>query len=144
PGLPQSFLEVLDLFDRHREAVLRAHLFANVHLVRFEAGRIELRPTEAAPQNLPNRLGQLLTEWTGTRWIVSVSREGGEATLREQFDARAQNLAGEAASHPLVRAVLETFPGARIEAVRELAAEDAGAAEAADGADERNEGDEPS
>ena len=50
PGLeptPQSFLEVVALFDRKREALLRSHLFANVHLVRFEPGRIEL-PCQAA------------------------------------------------------------------------------------------------
>ncbi|HYC14688.1 MAG TPA: DNA polymerase III subunit gamma/tau, partial [Stellaceae bacterium] len=36
--MPQSFAEVVELFDRKREAVLRSHLFANVHLVRFEPG----------------------------------------------------------------------------------------------------------
>ncbi|MGH6968272.1 MAG: DNA polymerase III subunit gamma/tau [Stellaceae bacterium] len=127
PAGPQSFLDVVRLFERQREPLLRSHLYGNVHLVHFEVGRIELRPTEAAPRDLPNRLGQLLTEWTGRRWIVSVSGEPGEATLREQDAARAAGLKSEAANHPLVRAVLEAFPGAKIEAVREKAGE-AGAA----------------
>ncbi len=123
PAGPQSFLEVVQLFEQRREPLLRSHLYGNAHLVRFELGRIELRPTEAAPRDLTNRLGQLLTEWTGRRWVVSVSGEPGEATLREQDGARAAGLKSEAANHPLVRAVLEAFPGARIEAVREKAAE---------------------
>ena len=126
PGLapiPQSFAEVVTLFDQKREAVLRSHLFANVHLVRFEPGRIELRPTEGAPRDLANRLGKLLGEWTGERWVVSVSQGEGEPTLKEQAAARDEGLRHEAAAHPLVRAVLETFPGARIEAVREIARE---------------------
>jgi len=123
PAGPQSFFEVVQLFERRREPLLRSHLYGNVHLVRFEIGRVELRPTEAAPRDLTNRLGQLLTEWTGRRWVVSVSGEPGEATLREQDAARAAGLKSEAANHPLVRAVLEAFPGARIEAVREKATE---------------------
>ncbi|HEX7968965.1 MAG TPA: DNA polymerase III subunit gamma/tau, partial [Stellaceae bacterium] len=69
PGLPQpqSFLDVIELFDKHREAVLRSHLHAHVHLVHFEPGRIEFRPAVGAPRDLANRLGKLLGEWTGTR-----------------------------------------------------------------------------
>ena len=138
---PQSFLEVVELFDQHREAMLRAHLYAHVHLVRFEAGRIEFRPALGAPRDLSNRLGQLLTEWTGTRWIVSVSSEEGQPSLREQAEARDASLKSEAARHPLVRKVLETFPGARIDAVRELGQAEA-APEPADGGEDSGEGDE--
>jgi DNA polymerase-3 subunit gamma/tau len=134
---PLSFLEVVELFDRHREAMLRAHLYAHVHLVHFESGRIEFRPALGAPRDLSNRLGQLLTQWTGTRWIVSVSGEEGEPSLHEQAEARDMSLRNEAAQHPLVRKVLETFPGARIEAVRELAQ-----AEPADAVEESGEGDD--
>ncbi len=136
---PQSFTEVVELFEKHHEAMLRAHLVAHVHLVNFEPGRIEFRPGIGAPRDLSNRLGQLLSQWTGTRWIVSVSGEEGQPTLAEQAEAREASLRNEAAQHPLVRKVLETFPGARIEAVREIVG--AEAAPAAIG-DESAEGDE--
>ena len=138
---PQSFLEVVELFDKQREAMLRAHLYAHVHLVRFEVGRIELRPAAGAPRDLPNRLGQLLGEWTGQRWVVSIASEEGQPTLREQAEARETSLRNEAARHPLVRQVLETFPGARIEAVRELAQAEPMALPP-DTPDETGEGDE--
>jgi len=121
PPQPQSFAEVVALFEHHREAVLRSHLWSHCHLVHFEPGRIELRLTEAAPRDLPNRLGQLLGAWTGARWVVSVSREEGAPSLRDQAEQRARHLRSEAEEHPMVRAVLETFPGAKIEAVRQLA-----------------------
>ena len=117
--LPQSFAETVALFDRRREAFIAAHLKANVRLVSFEPGRIEIRPTEAAPNNLTNRLGQLLGEWTGTRWIVAISQAEGAPSLAEDEARRAGELRHEVAAHPLVRAVLETFPGATIAAVRE-------------------------
>ena len=137
---PQSFLEVVELFEKHHEAMLRAHLIAHVHLVSFEPGRIEFRPGIGAPRDLSNRLGQLLSQWTGTRWIVTVSGEEGAPTLAEQSAQRKATLESEAAQHPLVRRVLEIFPGARIEVVREIAAAESLAA--ATSVDEAGEGDE--
>jgi DNA polymerase III subunit gamma/tau len=136
---PQSFIQVVELFEKHAEPLLRAHLWAHVHLVRFEQGRIELRPTEAAPRELPNRLGTLLSQWTGQRWVVSISSESGEPTLKEQAEARAQSLKSAAARDPLVRAVLDAFPGARIEGVRETTPTQT---EPVPDADELPEGDE--
>ncbi|MGA7864689.1 MAG: DNA polymerase III subunit gamma/tau [Stellaceae bacterium] len=117
--MPQSFAEVIALFDRRREALLRSHLLSDVHLVHFEPGRIEVRPAADAPRDLTNRLGQLLSEWTGRRWLIAVSEAQGEPTVREQEEGRQRDLRNEVTSHPLVQAVLETFPGATIAAVRE-------------------------
>jgi DNA polymerase-3 subunit gamma/tau len=117
--LPRSFAEVITLFDKRREAVIRSHLWSHVHLVAFEPGRIEFRPEAAAPRDLANRLGQLLGEWTGSRWIVAVSQAEGAPTLAEDEARRASEVRNEVAGHPLVRAVLDTFPGATIAAVRE-------------------------
>ena len=130
--MPQSFAEVLALFEERREAVLRAHLLSHCHLVHFEPGRIELRPADGAPRDLANRLGQLLSEWTGTRWLIAISEAEGEPTLRQQEAAHARELRNEVAGHPLVQAVLEAFPGATIAAVRERFAATAGPDETLD------------
>jgi len=122
--IPQSFGEVIALFDEKREVVLRSHLAAHLHLVRFEPGRIEFRPAPEAPRDLANRLGQLLGEWTGMRWLIAVSEAEGEPTLRELQEQRETELRSGVAAHPLVRAVLDTFPGATIAAVRERLAPD--------------------
>jgi DNA polymerase III subunit gamma/tau len=124
--MPQSFAEVVALFDKRREAVLRSHLLSQLHLVRFEPGRIEFRPAPGAPRDLANQLGRLLGEWTGTRWLIAVSEAEGEPTLREQGERRERELRNEVAEHPLVQAVLETFPGATIAAIRERAELDPG------------------
>jgi DNA polymerase III subunit gamma/tau len=117
---PDSFPAVAQLFAERREAILNAHIRNNLHLVRFEIGRIEVRPNEHAPPNLVNRMGELLTKWTGRRWVVSVSREEGAQTLSQAAAREAERVLSEAAAHPLVKAALETFPGAAIEAVRDL------------------------
>ncbi|MBV8738288.1 MAG: DNA polymerase III subunit gamma/tau [Alphaproteobacteria bacterium] len=117
--MPQSFDEVVALFDKRREPVLRSHLMTHLHLVHFEPGRIEFRPAPGAPRDLANRLGQLLSEWTGTRWLIAISEAEGEPTLRQREERRETELRNGVATHPLVRAVLDAFPGATIAAVRE-------------------------
>jgi DNA polymerase III subunit gamma/tau len=117
--MPQSFAEVIALFDKRREPLLHSHLWSHVHLVHFEPGRIEFRPAAGAPRDLANRLGQLLREWTGMRWMIAVSEAEGEPTLREQEEGRDRGLRNEVANHPFVQAVLKMFPGATITAVRE-------------------------
>ncbi len=117
---PDSFAAVAQLFAERREAILNAHIRNNLHLVHFDIGRIEVRPTEHAPPNLTNRMGELLTMWTGRRWVVSVSREEGSQTLSQAAAREAERVLNEATAHPLVKAALETFPGATIEAVRDL------------------------
>jgi DNA polymerase-3 subunit gamma/tau len=139
--VPQSFAEVVALCAERREAVLRSYLISHVHVVHFEPGRIECRLEEGAPQGLVNRLGQLLGEWTGMRWLIAISDAEGAPTLRQQEEARERALRHQVAAHPLVRAVLEAFPGATIAAVRErFSAAEAGL----DPADETGTGeDEP-
>jgi DNA polymerase-3 subunit gamma/tau len=119
---PATFADLVALFAERREAILHAHLFSNVHLVHFEPGRVELRPNDQAPVNLASRIGTLLGEWTGRRWVVAIASEPGQPTLSEQQLAAEDDRRQKAAGHPLVKAVLAGFPGATIEAVRDLAA----------------------
>lgn len=117
---PRDFPAVVALFAERREALIASQLRTFVHLVRFEPGHIEFRQQPQAPRDLANRVGQLLGEWTGRRWVVAVSSARGEATLTEQEAAAEAALKDEAARHPTVRAVLDAFPGAKILEVRDL------------------------
>jgi DNA polymerase-3 subunit gamma/tau len=134
--MPQSFAEVVALCDQRREAKLRAELAAYLHLVRFEPGRIECRLKDGAPSDLANRLGRLLGEWTGTRWLVAVSDAEGMPTLHEAEEERQNAVRDTVAAHPLVQAVLETFPGAKIAAIRERFISEADSPEEPDAAED--------
>ncbi len=111
----------------------RAHICGRSPSGRFEPGRIEFRPAEGAPRDLANRSSHCLGEWTGaalgrrgvaSRGRADPARAGGTPRARAEARSRA---------HPLVRAALETFPGATIAAVRErYAAAEPGAEPAAD------------
>ncbi|HXF52890.1 MAG TPA: DNA polymerase III subunit gamma/tau [Hyphomicrobiaceae bacterium] len=118
---PASFSEVVELVGARRDAKLKVHLEEHVSLVRFEAGRIELRLLDGAPPSLAGELAEKLTRWSGRRWIVAVSSEPGAPPLGEERREReAAELAG-LRQHPALKAVLEAFPSAEIKAVRPLA-----------------------
>ncbi len=121
-----SFREVVALVAAEREVLLHGHLLHSVHLVRFAPPVIEVRPQGDAPRDLAAKLGALLLRVTGTRWTIAVSRDLGEPTLAEQGSRADEARRGVAAEHPLVRAILEAFPGARIEAVRDPGVDDYG------------------
>ncbi|MFN0041830.1 MAG: DNA polymerase III subunit gamma/tau [Alphaproteobacteria bacterium] len=126
PPEPKSFEEIVNLFAERREAILHAHMLADVHLVRFEPGRLEIRLGDGAPRDLANRVQKSLSDWTGRQWGVSLARDGGAPSLAEQAVSAERARRDDAATHPLVRAVFEAFPEARIVAVRDLAGHDDG------------------
>jgi DNA polymerase-3 subunit gamma/tau len=117
---PRNFIEVVELAGERRDAKLKVHLEEHVSLVRFEAGRLEIRLLDGAPQGLANELGEKLGKWTGRRWVVAVSREPGERPLGELRREREANELAELKAHPAVRAVLEAFPEAEVKNVRPL------------------------
>jgi DNA polymerase-3 subunit gamma/tau len=136
-AMPANFSAVVALCKEMREGMLAGELVNDVHLVSFEAGRIELRLNPGAHHDLPSRLIEKLKAWTGQRWMVSLSKLPGEPTLAEQEQAQDSQRRAHAQAHPLVQAVLTTFPGAALDDVRELVPEvveaEPAADEAADG-----------
>lgn len=115
---PATFEEVADLAGQKGEAILRGNIINNVHLVSFEPGVIEVALGEHAARELPYEMAKFLSENTARRWVVTVSNEAGDLPLQRQWDALKANARAEAAEHPLVKAVLETFPGSSVGEIR--------------------------
>jgi DNA polymerase III subunit gamma/tau len=125
-GAPTASIRTLDdvvaLCEPRSE--LRVDLEHNVHLVHLEPGRIEIRPNARAPRTLANDLQQKLRSATGERWTVSIASQGGAPTLAEQKQAAKTARFEAVAQEPMVRAVLDRFPGAEIVAVRDSVSDD--------------------
>ena len=118
----RSLQDIVALCEPRSE--LRVNLEHNVHLVHLEPGRIEIRPTPRAPRTLANDLQTKLTSVTGERWTVSIASQGGAPTLAEQKQLAKTARFEAVAQEPMVRAVLDRFPGAEIVAVRDTVSED--------------------
>ena len=110
-----SFLELVQLFELKREPILVNHLISDMRLIKFESGRVEVKPISHIGADIPARIHRHLMEWTGLRWsLVYNEQAAGEPTIREQRAAAALQARDYAASHPKVQAVLETFPDAKV------------------------------
>jgi len=120
------FDHVVELIRSNRDVKLLVEVENTLRLARYQPGRIEFQPTDDAPRDLAARLSAKLQLWTGVRWAVSVVGEGGGKTIAEVRDADRLALEAEAKAHPLVRAVFDAFPEAKITEIRtpeEIAAE---------------------
>ncbi len=112
------------LASEKRDIPMKVAIQRQMRLVKFEPGKIEIQPTEDAPADIAGEFGRKLTEWTGQRWFVVVSRTQGRPTIHEEQEANQQQLLSDAKSHPTVAALLSTFPGARVVDVKVHASEE--------------------
>jgi len=115
-----DFNALVGLVEHRREPTLHATLLGDVHLVHYEQGRLELRLENRVPRDFTHRLQTLLEQWTGRRWVVSISGEPGAPTLHEQRQQHSAALRHSVADHPLVVTTLATFPDAEIRDVRRV------------------------
>ncbi len=84
-----------------------------VRLAAIAPGRLEIGLTDDAPKSLPSDISQRLLNWTGIRWIVTVTRDVAGQTISEAETERRDNLVTDARADPDVAAILAAFPGAK-------------------------------
>ncbi len=119
PQVPVNGLEdIATLAEKHRDPLMKVNIRQFLRLVSLEPGRLSVNLADGAPASLAGDLSRKLGDWTGTRWIVSVSREPGGRTLAESDADQRQAIVADAARDPDVAAILKAFPGARIVDVR--------------------------
>ena len=113
-----TFGELIALANEMRDLQFKTALERDVRLVRCEDGKLEIALEPSASKVLIGDLGNKISQWTGRRWMIVVSTERGEPTVRSQLEARREENERGVRADPLVQAVLQKFPGAEIVAVR--------------------------
>jgi DNA polymerase-3 subunit gamma/tau len=137
------FEDLILLAEEKREIRLKTLLRCNVRLVSFADGRMEFNLVGNPPPAFVQELGAKLQAWTGRRWTLAVSREGGIPTLDEQEKAEMGERREAAREDPVVAAILARFPGSRVVSVQvrddDVEASDSAGAETREGLDDFNE-----
>ena len=112
---PRNYNELVALAGERRDLLVKHALEASVSPISFAEGRIEVSLTPGADPAIIQTLSARLKLWTGRNWMVTVSNKVAMGpTLREQQKQREGAALADAHEDPLVRAILETFPGAQV------------------------------
>jgi DNA polymerase-3 subunit gamma/tau len=114
----RTFADLVALAADRRDIQMKLALERDMRLVRLEDGQLEIALEPSASKVLVNDLSRKLQVWTGRPWVVVISREQGAPTLKSVADAQKAELEVGVRADPLVKAVLERFPGAEIVGVR--------------------------
>ena len=109
-----SFNELLEICNQHKEMKLKYELEKNVNLVSFENNRIEISFNDNLDKNFVKDLSLKLFEWTKERWIITFSKIKGEISIKEKILNDKKNLIKEAKNSKLYKNVLEKFPDANL------------------------------
>ena len=83
-------------------------------MVSFSKGKIDISFNEKLNKKFIKILTEKLLDWTGERWIISLSKNDGAKTIHEKkLEERSKNLLNEQGNE-LVKKVLSTFPDAKL------------------------------
>jgi DNA polymerase-3 subunit gamma/tau len=124
-SMPSSLAEIVALAETNGEMLLAARIRNHVKLVSLKPGNLQIGLVGAAPDQLAGDIARYLSQWTGQRWLVSLSESGGAQTLAEEQRDADEKLRDTIASEPLVAQILDIFPGASIDEIKNPEATDA-------------------
>ena len=79
-----SFEDLIYLASKKREIQLKYDLERNVNLIKFSEGKIDISFNQKLDKNFVRNLSARLVEWTGNRWVITLSKEVGNKTFLEK------------------------------------------------------------
>ena len=110
-----SYKDLIALAAAKRDVLVKLALESQMRPVSFEQGRIEVALSDGADPGIIATLSARLQTWTGQRWLIMVSTKPPEGlTLRQEAEQKKQAATDAAHDDPLVKAIMETFPGAKL------------------------------
>ena len=114
--MPATFPALLEMLQRAKEPILYSTILQDIHLVSYSPGSITVRLSNMAAKTLPTQLRQVLEKMTGQPWIIDVAMEGGDPTYAQQKKFEHDEKVKISQEHPLVKSLVESFPGATVTA----------------------------
>ena len=78
-----SFEDLVSLSSKKKEVELKYDLERNVNLIKFSDGKIDISFNENLGKNFVRNLSEKLLEWTGKRWVITLTKKTGSKTLLE-------------------------------------------------------------
>ena len=78
-----SFQSLIELSSRKKEVELKYDLEKNVNLIKFNEGKIDIAFNENLAKDFVKKLSEKLLEWTGRRWLITLTKAQGQKSFAE-------------------------------------------------------------
>ena len=109
-----TYKDLVDLANKENEIELKYDLERNVNLVSFRNGKIDISFNEKLNKNFTKNLTTKLMQWTGERWIISLSQNDGEKTLYQKKSEEKIDKINKALEMKEVKSLLNQFDDAKL------------------------------
>ncbi len=113
-----SFSDLIHLAEKNKEMELKYDLERNVKLVGFQNGKIDINFNENLNKNFIKRLSQSLYEWTGKRWIISLSKEKNLKTFHQEKIDEKEKILSEEKNSETFKEMIKAFPDLELTEVK--------------------------
>ena len=109
-----SFQDLIKKANTEKEIELKYDLERNVKLVSFNKGKIDISFNEKLNKNFIKNLTEKLLEWTGERWIISLSKNNEAKSVYEKKLENKNNKLAEFKNSQTSKEVESAFPDAKL------------------------------
>ena len=110
----KSFKELIDVCNLKKELELKYELETNVNLINFKNGYIEISFNENLKKDFVKLLSSKLYEWTNTRWIISLSKNKGQETIKKTSQGEKKNNLKDFEQTDIFNNIKNSFPDAEL------------------------------
>lgn len=115
PAEALTIAQLHQLMDSKGRHALAGLIYDNVRLRKLEAGLMIYQPADLLPPDFPKMLGDALFELTGSRWQIRAEEGAAQPSMRDMEMARQADDQARIRELPVVKAVLQAFPDAKLE-----------------------------
>ena len=115
-----SLDDLINVAEREKEIELKFDLERNIRLVKFSIGKIDIAFNERLSKDFIKKLTSKLLEWTGHRWIITLSKDIGDQTIYEKKDEVKKKLFEDAKKTEVYQRIKELFPDAELSNVEKI------------------------
>ena len=109
-----SFQDLIKKANDDKEIELKYDLERNVKLVSFNKGKMDISFNEKLNKNFIKNLTDKLLEWTGERWIISLSKNVEAKSIYEKNLESKKNVIEEFKKSKIASDFERSFPDAKL------------------------------
>ncbi len=114
-----SFQDLINQANKNKEIELKYDLERNVKLVSFNKGSIDISFNERLNKNFIKTLTEKLLQWTGERWIISLSKNSGAKSIYEKELENMSEKINKFKKSKIAKEIEIAFPDAELREIKD-------------------------